>query len=190
MQPSVFPKELPVNKTREKKTFVQHSATAWNQPFIFVFFPSFARHSLSLTLYRLMVSVFFTLSSSLLLFSSLWNLPKLYFPVLWVKCKLHSLFSASSVPLLKMANVIFELNIAVSIFVVATSALIWKMASSFSCASFWLSDSINWNEPGLDIVSGHLDRSKANVMSFTGQRAARRSELCPVPFKSCGDSLV
>lgn len=185
MQPSVFPKELPVNKTGEKKTLVQHTATAWNQPFIFVFFPSFARRFLSLTSSRLMASVFFTLSSSLLLFSSQSNLPELlYFPVLWVKCKLHSLFSASSVPLLKMANVIFELNIAVSIFVVATSALIWKMASSFSRASFWLSDSINWNEPGLDIVSGHLDRSKANIMSFTGQRAACRSEQRPVAFNS------
>lgn len=190
MQPSVFPKELPVNKTGEKKTVVQHSATAWNQPFIFVFFPSFARRSLSLTSSRLMASVFFILSSSLL-FSFQWNLPDLlYYPGLRVKWNLHSLFSASSVSLPKMTNVIFEINIAISIFVVATSALIWKMASSFSRASFWLSDSINWNEPGLDIVSGHLDRSKANIMSFTGQRAARRSELRSVPFNSCGDNLV
>lgn len=47
MQPSVFPKELPVNKSEENKQSSSALPLPRNRPFIFVFIHSFALPSVS-----------------------------------------------------------------------------------------------------------------------------------------------
>lgn len=162
MQPSVFPKELPVNKTEENK---QSSSTL---PLPRIGLSSLFSSSLCAALYfaplsRLLasvfVTVFFILASRILFvpgklpevlyffFGSNVNYAKILFSVF------HSLDSFND-------RAEQDLNIAVSIFFLVTSTIMGKTASSFSPVSSWLSDSINSSQPGLDIVSARLHRSK------------------------------
>lgn len=181
MQPSVFPKELPVNKTEENK---QSSSTL---PLPRIGLSSLFSSSRSrCPLFRP------TVSPAGLRFRH-WFFFYPCFPYLFVLGKLPEVlyfFFGSNVNYAKILFSVFhsldsfndraeqDLNIAVSIFFLVTSTIMGKMASSFSPVSSWLSDSINSNQPGLDIVSVRLHRSKRQHNVVSQNRALLATPSC------------